>query len=91
MTAAQTILDGLVGVKSTEDLSMNLVTAGDPSQSFLMHKIDDDQCTLISECMTGPSFRSNCGVFMPYQYPDILDLATRDVIRRWIKQGARNN
>lgn len=91
MASAQTIIDGLVGVKSTEDLSMNLVTAGDPSQSFLMHKLDDDQCTLISQCMMGPSFRANCGVFMPYQYPDILDVATRDVIRRWIKQGARNN
>ena len=91
MAAAQTIIDGLVGVKSTEDLSMNLITAGDPSQSFLMHKLDDDQCTLISQCMMGPSFRSNCGVFMPYQFPDILDVATRDVVRRWIKQGARNN
>jgi hypothetical protein len=91
IAAAQTIIDGLVGVKSTEDLSMNLITAGDPSQSFLMHKLDDDQCTLISECMVGPSFRANCGVFMPYQFPDVLDVATRDVIRRWIKQGARNN
>ena len=91
MAAAQTIIDGLVGVKSREDLTMNLVTAGDPSQSFLMHKIDDDQCTLISQCMMDPSFRPNCGVFMPYQYPDILDVGTRDVIRRWIKQGARNN
>lgn len=87
----QTILDGIVGVRSREDLQMNLVTAGDPPQSFLMHKIDDDQCALISQCMIGASFRPNCGVFMPYQYPDVLDVATRDVVRRWIKQGARNN
>lgn len=91
MAAAQTILDGLVGVKSSEDLSMNRITAGDPSQSFLMHKLDDDQCTLIAQCMMGTSLRPNCGVFMPYQYPDILDVSTRDVIRRWIHQGARNN
>ena len=91
LASAQTILDGLVGVKSKEDLSMNLVTAGDPAQSFLMHKVDDDQCTLIPQCMMGSSVRPNCGVFMPYQYPDILDVATRDVLRRWIHQGARNN
>ena len=89
--ALQTIIDGLVGVKSKEDLSMNNVTAGDPAQSFLMHKMDDDQCTLIPECMVGNSFRPNCGVFMPYQFPNILDVDTRDTVRRWIQQGARND
>ena len=90
-TALQAIIDGLLGVKSNEDLSMNLVTAGDAANSFLMHKLDDDQCTLIPQCMVGNSFRPNCGVFMPYQYPNILDVATRDTLRRWIQQGAHNN
>ena len=87
----QMVLAGIVGVKSTEDLSMNLITPGDPAQSFLMHKMDDDQCTLITECMVGHSFRPNCGVFMPYQFPDVLDADARDTVRRWIKQGAQDN
>ena len=85
------VIDGLVGVKSSEDPSMNLVTAGDPAHSFLMHKMDGDQCTLISECMVAGSHRPNCGVFMPYQAPSILDVARRDVVRRWIGQGAQGN
>jgi hypothetical protein len=85
------VLDGLVGVKSGEDPSMNLVTAGDPALSFLMHKMDGDQCTLIAQCMVPGSYRPNCGVFMPYQAPSILDVTTRDVVRRWIKQGAQDN
>ena len=87
----KTIIDGIVGVKSDEDLLMDYVAAGDPKHSFLMHKLDDDQCTLVDQCMMGISFRPNCGVFMPYQAPDILDVHTRDTIRRWIAQGAGDN
>jgi hypothetical protein len=89
--AVQEVWSGLVGVKSTEDLGMNLVTGGDPKASFLMHKMDGDQCTLISECMVAGSYRPNCGVFMPYQAPTILDMSTRDTVRRWIEQGAADN
>jgi hypothetical protein len=85
------VVEGLVGVKSSEDPSMNLVTAGDPAKSFLMHKMDGDQCTLIAECMVPGSYRPNCGVFMPYQAASILDVGERDVVRRWIQQGARGN
>jgi hypothetical protein len=87
----QTVQTGLVGVKSTEDLSMNLVTSGDPARSFLMHKMDGDQCRLISECALPGSVRPNCGVFMPYQAPTILDAPLRDTVRRWIRQGAQDN
>ena len=90
-TSTAQVLAGIVGAKSREDLAMNLVTAGDPAQSFLMHKLDDDQCTLIAQCNAAGSLRPNCGVFMPYQFPDILDVATRDTVRRWIAQGARDN
>jgi hypothetical protein len=86
--ASQEVFLGLVGVKSTEDLSMNLVAAGNPAASFLMHKLDGDQCTLIAECMTPGSFRPNCGVFMPYQAPTLLPVPIRDTVRRWIQQGA---
>jgi hypothetical protein len=88
---AGSVLGGLVGVKSMEDPSMNLVTAGDPEQSFLMHKMDGDQCTLIEQCMVTGSSRPNCGVFMPYQAPSTLDVAQRDAVRGWIKQGAKIN
>ncbi|HLK37996.1 MAG TPA: hypothetical protein VKU41_14645 [Polyangiaceae bacterium] len=88
---ASAIFGGLVGVKSSEDLSMDLVAAGDPEQSFLMHKMDGDQCRFISECMVDGSYRPNCGVFMPYQAPTVIDPSLRDVVRRWIAQGARND
>jgi hypothetical protein len=89
--AVASVLGGIVGVKSSEDPSMNLVTPGDPEQSFLMHKMDGDQCTLVAECMVPGSYRPNCGVFMPYQAPSVLDVSVRDVVRRWIKQGAQND
>jgi hypothetical protein len=78
-------------VTSREDLSMNLVTASDPAHSFLMHKVDGDQCTLMAECAVDASSRPNCGAFMPYQSPAVLDAPTRDTVRRWIAQGAGNN
>jgi len=90
-TTTQEVWSGLVGVRSTEDLSMNLVTSGDAAQSFLMHKMDGDQCTLIAQCMVGDSYRPNCGDFMPYQAPALLDVPTRDTVRRWIAQGAHYN
>ena len=89
-TAFPTVRDGLVGVLSSENILMNLVTAGDPTKSFLMHKMDGDQCTLIPQCMTGNSPRPNCGSSMPYQ-TDLLDVGSRDTIRRWIQQGALDN
>lgn len=90
-SVAQDVFSGLVGIKSTEDLTMNLVTAGDPAASFLMHKLDGDQCTLIAECMVPGSFRPNCGVFMPYQAPTLLPASLRDTVRRWMRQGAPND
>jgi hypothetical protein len=90
-STAQVVWSGLVGVKSAEDLTMNLVTAHDPGTSFLMHKMDGDQCTLVSECMMAGSYRPNCGAAMPYQAPDILPAVPRDTVRRWIWQGAKND
>ena len=89
--AAAAIVAGLVGVKSKEDLSMDLVAPGDPEQSFLMHKMDGDQCRFIAQCMVAGSFRPNCGVFMPYQAPSVIGASERDVVRRWITQGAQGD
>jgi hypothetical protein len=87
---AATVLTGIVGQPSTEDPQMSLVKAGDPAQSFMMHKLDGDQCTLASACAKGGSLYQDCGQQMPYSSPR-LDQEQRDTIRRWIAQGAQNN
>lgn len=88
---AATLLAGLVGVKSPENPGMDIVKAGDPANSYLMHKLDDDQCQYATACAgTSNELFANCGVGMPYG-AGILDAATRDAIRRWIAQGAQNN
>ncbi len=62
--------------------AMPLVTPSAPAESFLLHKLDDDFCTLPA-CADGA-----CGRSMPSGNP-LLPEATRDAIRRWIAQGAR--
>lgn len=59
------------------------VVPNDPARSFLLHKLDGDLC-VIKQCATG------CGIVMPKDAPQ-LSVATRDVIRRWIAQGAAHN
>ena len=90
---AGAVLSGLVGKPAAEDPSMNLITAGDPENSYLMHKLDYDECQFAAECnkqqSVNPQF-AECGVGMPYQ-SGILDPDTRDNIRRWIAQGTKNN
>ncbi|HEY8040233.1 MAG TPA: hypothetical protein VIF15_10595, partial [Polyangiaceae bacterium] len=80
----------IVGQPSTEDPNMNIVKAGDPSSSYMMHKLDWDECTLATECAKGTSQYPDCGQGMPFSSPQ-LDQATRDTIRRWIAQGAKND
>jgi hypothetical protein len=75
----------IVGVKGDELPSMPFVTPGDPRQSYLMRKMDGSQCALDSQCTGG-----SCQGSMPKS--DVpLELATRDVVRRWIAQGAKND
>lgn len=85
------VLMGLVGKPSAEDPQMDLVAPGDPAHSFLMHKLDGDQCIYAAQCNAtkNPVF-TNCGLQQPYN-SGVLDLATRDAIRRWIAQGAQND
>ena len=90
-TSAGQVVALLVGQPSAEDPQMNLVTAGDPAHSFLMHKLDYDQCLYAAACnATMNAVFANCGIGQPYN-SGILDLATRDTIRRWIAQGAKDN
>ena len=57
---ASAIVGELVGVDSSLLASMPRVTASDPSQSFLMHKVDGDQCLFDTKCDQG-----DCGSQMP--------------------------
>ncbi len=85
------VYTALVNAKSTKYPSMLRVTPNDAKNSFLMHKLDDDACTL-PNCTTD----DGCANSMPSdQAPgatdQLLSVADRDTVRRWILQGAANN
>jgi hypothetical protein len=96
-----TIYAGLVGMKSVEDPSMDIVTAGDLEQSFLWHKIEGDENsdpTVVSGCApqaSGPNPCSDCvpaapcGVQMPLG--NALEPSAICILQNWITQGAMNN
>jgi hypothetical protein len=75
----------IVGPKSGELPTMPFVTAGDPSMSYLMHKVDGDQCHFDAECVTG-----SCKAKMPNGGMP-LTVAARLTLRRWIAQNATDN
>ena len=50
-----------------------------------MRKLDGSQCVLDAQCKGG-----SCQESMP-KGDGLLDLATRDTVRRWIAQGAKND
>ena len=79
------VIAAMVNVKAKELPTMSFVTPSDPAQSYLMHKIDGDNCTLDKMCTNG-----TCQATMP-QAGDLLPVEKRDTIRRWIAQGAQNN
>jgi hypothetical protein len=80
------VYTGLVGKAGNELTSMPFVTAGDPSKSYLMHKMDGDQCQFDSQCAGG-----SCLAEMPNGLGHVLPSTTRDIVRRWIAQGAKND
>ena len=84
MTNASTVVMGLLK-PSGQLMAMPLVTASDPTRSYLMHKLDGDHCTLDKMCAGG-----SCGTSMPNGSP-LLEIAKRDTVRRWIAQGAKDN
>jgi hypothetical protein len=100
------VYNGLVGVVSKEDPSMPLVTKGDLQNSFLWHKVNDDQITLNSgtlatgckkasamcqDCMS----MNPCGGTMPYNGYMLANPNGNPhalcTIQSWIMQGAQNN
>jgi hypothetical protein len=83
---ASAIRKGIVGVDSVELPTMPFVTAGDPTRSYLMLKLDGTQGAYDAQCAG-----ATCGAQMPYGAPSPLDATTRDAIRAWITQGALDN
>jgi hypothetical protein len=79
------ILGLIVGVASPTATNLKIVDAGKPETSFLMMKMDG-----AIKCASATCTFKNCGVTMP-QGSTPLPLATRNVVRDWIKQGAQNN
>lgn len=73
-----------VGVPSKKEPGLSRVAKGDPANSFLMHKMDEPLC----EDLTCAADKS-CGSAMPLG--QTLEQGDRDVVRRWIAQGAQNN
>lgn len=74
-----------VGVFATEATMTMLVDPGHPETSFLMHKMDGTQETCgDAKCET------SCKTSMPLGQ-DILPADTRNTVRRWIAQGAKND
>jgi hypothetical protein len=75
----------LVNVASFRLSTMDRVEPGDPSNSFLMHKLDGTQGTFNAQCLSG-----SCGSSMPLGSP-LLAMSVRDAIRTWITNGAVND
>ncbi|MEO8548597.1 MAG: hypothetical protein ABI678_01435 [Kofleriaceae bacterium] len=78
---AATVYQKLVGPMAGQLSTMPYVTPNDPAKSYLMHKLDGDQCQFEAACTNG-----NCARSMPYDRS--LAVETRDIVRRWISQGA---
>ncbi len=95
------IYAGLVGAKSLENPTMDVVAAGDLQHSFLWHKLAGDpnsDSTVTSGCQaqaSGPTPCSDClpeapcGVQMPLG--SALAPSATCTLKNWIAQGALNN
>ena len=93
---APLVYAGLIGPDASqpeEESCMPFVAPGNPSGSYLMHKVDDDLCTVHCCIATNAAAQSvsgtGCGSIMPY-LGTILSADQRDTLRRWIAQGAMN-
>jgi len=84
-TDAATVYGNLVAKPSAQLPSMPFITANDATSSYMMHKLDADQCMFKTECVG-----HDCLQPMPYDTGS-LAVDTRDTVRRWIAQGAPQN
>jgi hypothetical protein len=82
---AARVYKAILDVRGDELQTMPFVKAGDPRGSYLMRKMDGSQCALDAQCSGG-----SCQSSMP-KNESLLEVAQRDVVRRWIAQGAKQN
>lgn len=82
--AADLAYEALTTGRSMQDPSLRLVMPGDPSQSWIMHKLDG---TMSSRPICSDATRP-CGTSMP-QSSELLPAAERELIRTWIRLGAQ--
>ncbi len=83
--------DGVL--RQARTVAMPIVDPGKPDNSFLMRKIDGCFADLESKCTAvepGEPGESKCGGRMPDNSDALCD-DERDMVRRWIAQGAQNN
>jgi hypothetical protein len=81
----QAIFSGIVDQPAVEEPDMDVVKTGDPQHSFLLQKVDGLGCPTL-QCAAGMA----CGQPMPLGGPPLAE-SVRDVLRRWVGQGARND
>jgi hypothetical protein len=86
--AARTALVSTLTSTNANGASMKLVVPGDPASSFLMVKCEYDKAT-IETCATECG-ALGCGLQMPSGSPPLTD-SELDILRRWIKDGAKDN
>lgn len=84
-TDAPAIHKKLVEIRASELPTMSFVEPGNPRESYLMRKLDGSSCLLDAQCTDG-----TCGESMP-RNDDTLPIEQRDIVRRWIAQGAKND
>ncbi len=86
------IFDQSVNQPAVANPSMKIITPGDPANSFLMYKLDGDpNATDQVSCATLECAKDkSCLDAMPQGGPPLPSDA-RDIIRRWIAQGAKND
>jgi hypothetical protein len=80
------VLANIVNVEASKEPLMKRVAPSAPEVSFLMHKMDGTLTCPTLKCSSG----AGCGGSMPLGGPT-LPQQTRDVVRRWIDQGAKND
>ena len=84
----QAIFDQNVGVASVENPDMKLVDPGHPEASFLMFKLDGVECDALT---CAKQTKNACKDLMPLGNTKPMDADKREIVRRWIKQGAKND
>ena len=79
------VYSAIVGTKGDELPALAFITPGNPRESYLMRKMDGSQCALDAQCSG-----ATCQSSMP-KGEGPLEVGTRDIVRRWIAQGAKND